>query len=99
MTKVLNLKPATDLQQQDGWLMKSISILVATVIGNRINHRQPFAPPTEVKKPVIVNLPGHIRHHITGIQMKILAEKTEHPCYMLVQLPCGSQMYYYHPEL
>ncbi len=97
MTKVLNLKPTTDLQPEVRMdQSKSALALLATCVGFR---NKSFVPsPKRDPKPVIVTLPGHVRHRITGLQMKIIQAVTEHPFHMLVQLPDGSRHMYYNPE-
>ncbi len=77
--------------------MNSLNQLVATVIGNR---GKAFSPSIErqEKQPVIVDLPGHVRHWFTGIQMQIISEVTEYPDHMLVRLPNGSTHLYYNPN-
>lgn len=71
--------------------------MVKTAVGFKIDHKKGIEI-TE-KKPVIIDLPGHVRHWFSGIQMKIIKEVTEYPNHMLVQLPNGHTHLYYNPNM
>ncbi len=70
--------------------------MVKTVIGFKIDLKKSVE--ITPKQPVIVDLPGHVRHWFTGIQMQIISEVTEYPNHMLARLPNGSTHLYYNPN-